>query len=387
MCQKKIKNVKHNIKKIAYYNLYFNGAAAIEQPGYRGVTHIVQHCMCEKIKQFEKELQKYAIEWNAVTSSSYMKFYMQGLSKYVRKYIDKFTKTILEYQITPEVFERERNIILIEYKEHFSDKYGTYVTNYFRKYFNMYCAIGAIEDIENITYEKFIQFKNKYYSKPSQIVFLHPYNEAELVQVSSCKEFNDISVDHFTYEYKEQQGFEYETYGEFKNQEIIAFDSGILSSKDQPECIVSLLYIMDILTSGLSSPMYSILRQKYECIYGLNSHIERLNEDQCMLMFYLFTPTNKADLALEKFKQIIKNMKKYLTKKQFNHSKIALSNYVKKRIATTVFNIIDGTNNEYKERIKNIMLKKTLTYDQFMKYVNTILQNNYHFYNSICQEV
>ena len=62
----------------------------------------------------------------------------------------------MEYEITPEVFERERNIILIEYKEHFSDKYGTYVTNYFRKYFNMYCAIGAIQDIENITYDKFI---------------------------------------------------------------------------------------------------------------------------------------------------------------------------------------------------------------------------------------
>ena len=30
MCQKKIKNVKHNIKKIAYYNLYFNGAAALQ---------------------------------------------------------------------------------------------------------------------------------------------------------------------------------------------------------------------------------------------------------------------------------------------------------------------------------------------------------------------
>ena len=42
-------------------------------------------------------------------------------------------------------------------------------------------------------------------------------------------------------------------------------------------------------------------------------------------------------------------------------------------IDNKVLGIIDGTNNEYKERIKNIMLKKTLTYDQFMKYVNTIL--------------
>lgn len=383
----KIKNIKHSIKTISYYNIYFNGAAEIETPGYRGITHIIEHCMCQKVKAFEAELDKYAIDWNAVTSVSYMKFYMEGLSKYVKKFIDKFTEAILTYEITPEVFERERNIVLIEYKEHFSEKYGTYVSNFFRKYFNMNCAIGVLEDIENITYEQFIEFKNKYYSKPSEIVFLHPYNEADLTEVKSCTEFNDIPHHQFAYEYYPREDFKYESYCQFEDQQVVAFNSGILNYNDDSKFIASIFYLIDILSSGLSSPLYSVLREKYECIYGLHTSIEDLNDNNCMLLIYLFTPTEKSELALEKFKQLMHNMKKYLTKKEFKDSKMSLSNYIKKYLATSVFNIIGGQNNKRKEQLKTILIKKSLTYDEFMNYINIITSNEFHFYNTQCEEV
>lgn len=383
----KLKNIKHNIKTISDFYIYFNGSAEVEAEGYRGITHLIEHCMCEKVKTFEKQLEKYAVDWNACTNSAFMKFYMHGLSKYVKKFSERFTEAILSYEITPEVFERERQIVLIEYKEHFSEKYSTYVSNYFRKYFGMTGAIGTVKDLENITYDKFMEFKNKYYSKPSEIVYLHPYNERGITELKACQEFNDIPESQFNYIYDEQKDFKYESYSEFIGQEIIAYDSGVIPYNKDMNVIASLLYIIDILSSGLSSPMYSILREKYECIYGLHSNMERLNENNCILFFYLFTPTEKKEIALEKFKEIISNMKKYLTKKQFNNTKTSFSNYVKREIATTVFNIIGGQNDEQKEKLKNILLKKTLTYEEFMEYINKITSIKCHFYNTLCEEV
>ena len=52
-------NKKSTIKNIGTFSIQFLNSCSIEDIGFRGVSHLVEHCMCEKIKDMENEFTKY----------------------------------------------------------------------------------------------------------------------------------------------------------------------------------------------------------------------------------------------------------------------------------------------------------------------------------------
>ena len=100
--------------------------------------------MCEKVKDLEKQFKKESISWNACTSNHQVKFFICGMYDKVKKYKDLFIDKVLNYTITKDVFERERNIIIAEYYQTFSDQTEAFICNWYRKHYNFASAIGTI---------------------------------------------------------------------------------------------------------------------------------------------------------------------------------------------------------------------------------------------------
>ena len=79
-------NKKSTIKNIGAFSIQFLNSCSIENIGFRGVSHLVEHCMCKKIKDMENEFTKYSLSYNAGTSNDGIVFYLTGIDKYVNKF-------------------------------------------------------------------------------------------------------------------------------------------------------------------------------------------------------------------------------------------------------------------------------------------------------------
>ena len=56
-----IKNYKSNVKGLGSFYLIFNNSVNVEYNGFFGISHLIEHCMCEKIKEYEEDFKRYGI--------------------------------------------------------------------------------------------------------------------------------------------------------------------------------------------------------------------------------------------------------------------------------------------------------------------------------------
>lgn len=373
-----IKNSTHKLSNVSYFEISFNGSASIEPKGYKGITHIIEHCMCENIKINEQKYKNYALTWNAYTGSNIMTFYISGLSKYIDKVKNEFTDAILNYQIERDVFERERNIIITEYYQHYSDQSSAFMFNLSRKLYNSCGPIGYIEDLKNLTYEQFIEYKNKFYSKPSYIGFVHSKKSKDL----SNKELNNLSFNNIKkYEDKIEIGnytdYPMESYSNFDAQRIIFMSNIIPNDKDLNNKCYSKIFASCI-SGGLTSPLYQELREKLQCVYSLYSSLDKLSNTQLQFYTFVYCDAAKYQLVLEKLQETIKNIKSFIHKKDFNNALNGIKNKIKLSNITSYQN-----NNVFSEdytKIYNKFMSKDLTYKGFIEFINMFLNSDISYF-------
>ena len=377
-----IKNKCHKLSNVSYFEITFNGSSGIEPEGYAGITHLIEHCMCEGIKPYEKKYKNYALTWNAETGKHSMKFYIHGLSKYVNKVKNEYTNAILNYNIPQDIFERERNIVITEYMQNYSDQCSCFISNFNRKHFNSCGPIGYIEDLRNLTYKKFIEYKNKFYSKPSYIGYIHSSKSKDL-QLSDLNlniEFNNIKKYQESVQFGNFDKYPMESYSDFNAQRIILLNNILFNDKELLNNCYAKIF-NSCISGGLSSPLYKELREKLQCVYCLGSDCQKISETQLQLFTIVFCDANKVDIVLKKLKETITNIKQFITKKDF---KIAL-NDIKNSIKLTNIVSYNNTNvlsSNYELAYNNFMSNK-LTYKGFINFIDTYLKSNitYHIDN------
>ena len=82
------KNIKSKTD-LSYLYLVYNTSSSLEKEGYRGISHLVEHVMCEKLKEHEDEMSSDGINFNAYTSSNRVVFHMDGLERKMKKWRGK----------------------------------------------------------------------------------------------------------------------------------------------------------------------------------------------------------------------------------------------------------------------------------------------------------
>jgi len=77
-------------------------------------------------------------------------------------------------------------------------------------------------------------------------------------------------------------------------------------------------YILNMLSMSLLSPFFNELREKRGLTYGVDTFIDRISENQCVIITELVTTDKCVDEVLETYKMILSNPDEYLTQERFD---------------------------------------------------------------------
>lgn len=359
------------IKNMGAYEIHFRDCFAKEKDGEHGLSHLVEHCMCEQVKKFENKMKEYSVNWNAYTTSDEIVFFISGLDKYIKKFINKFTEAVLEYEITPEVFERERNIVIAEYKQSFNEEFERFYINFHRKHYNYTGVIGSLGDLENITYDKFMKFKNSIIKDVSVIYYMHPKTKKKFELEKKIKE-TGLEKKNLDLTFKEEgydkYKMEYFNSGISEERNLMIFNRFTYNNKEEKYKTLALAKVLiNYLTNGLTSYLYQEIREKLACVYSIHGS-QNVFEKESNVEFYLSTSQDNEEKVVKKINSSLSKLMKRLSKKKFN---------------TAIKNIVTGTQvqdslnwsspelivDEQYNAIKALFKEKKITFEDFKAFV------------------
>jgi predicted Zn-dependent peptidase len=287
------------------FYIVFEGSTNIEKPGIYGISHLMEHLICKSFEKYREEFVKNGIDWNASTSSNEIIFYFTGLEDKLTKYRGKLVDLMSEFNVTKKQFENEKQIILEEYSDTFNEQTESHILNLNRKLFNDYGAIGLKSDLEKLKFMDCIKFFELQYLKPTKIINVSKKYKFKASDI----DFSDMKIDR-----KIECGnhdVALELGNDFRDKTSIAILSPVIN-EDFPYIDI----INNMLSKGLSSPLYSEIREKLGLIYYIRCGLSRTNQ-QGITTISTQTINKNAEKVIDSIGKIIKNPSKFMTKERF----------------------------------------------------------------------
>jgi predicted Zn-dependent peptidase len=354
-----IHNIKSNIKGMGGCYLLFKGSTFNETVGRRGTNHLIEHLLCKSFDHILEDLDKDGINWNATTGNDTVKFYMTGLDEKISKYKNIMIESVLSGgDITQEQFDIEKKIVLEEYADCFNDHYYGHFYNLFRKKYNVYFSIGHKEDLQNYTFEQYLKDVKDYYSTADMIINVSDD------EISHDRYPNKILLANEINKNLEHHDGEFLYDNINRDNKINVMCVSDVDSKDKLECDI----ILDILGTGLKSPLYQEIREKRGLSYFSYSYLTNVYDDSVMILSSTTSKEN-VDKLLDTYSMIFNNPDKYFTKERYN---IVQGGYEVKLKKNDIFNYknIAKLHNRYYnlDKLSNVSYEQCL--DVYKKYFN-----------------
>ena len=297
-------NLKSQTDLSGFYLVYY-GSTNFEQRGIYGISHLMEHLMCKNFENLREIFDREAISWNAYTSKNEIVFYFTGLDEMLSKRRYELVDLMSRFNITKEQFEMEREIVLQEYGDYFSDQTESHSLNLSRKLFQDYDAIGLREDLESMKFMDCLNFFEKQFQYPSKII-----NVSKSSPFKYSDNFSNQKIELVT------------TFG--------PYDDVLLEPREKFGKKVSLIMVSPIieqnfnwvnfinvmLSKGLDSPFYQECREKKGLVYYIRCGQSRYN-NQGVTSITTQTTSENAPKIIETVNSVLKNPDKYLTKKRF----------------------------------------------------------------------
>lgn len=302
-------NLKSQTDLSSFYIVY-NGSTLLEEKGEKGISHFMEHLLCQNLDKYQDEFQIDGINQNAYTSTNNVVFYIQGLDEKVNKWKNKFLESVSEFEIKKERFENERKIVIEEYKDSFNDQTQNHYLNLDRKIYGNYNPIGKLEDIQNCTYLDCINFYEKQFLNPTKII-----NVSKNYEFDSNINFANENVDKIFD--KNDGSNDFEEY-KYDRKSSIILKSDILKEDHNIAKVVCKLF-----AEGLNSPLYQEIREKRGLVYFISLFTDRMNLNSD-INFMTLTSDENVEKVLDCVKDVFDNYKKYVTRDRFNNIKEAI---------------------------------------------------------------
>lgn len=376
-------NINNDIK-LSSFHIIFDGSTMNEEIGTRGVNHLLEHLICKSYDHLENDFQRYGIYNNAYTSSDKVDFYISGLDKYVNKYKDEMINCILSYELNEKDLEKEKKIVIEEYKNSFLDQSKNHYLNLYRKLYDYYSPIGYIQDIKNVSFGKCKELINKYYKKPTRILNISKTSyideNIKFRKIDNVKEIKrntkevEIVKDYLDIDKIGINKTVLELNNKYDGESILNVSPII--NKDIPY----IKYINRMLGYGLKSPLYDEIREKRGLSYYVYCYANTLNDDNCNIIISTEVSKGNETKIQEVIGDVLNNKKKYLNKERFEIVKdnLLIDKEKKEILKYKNYHIYLDKNSIY-NIIDNITLDKV--YDIFDKYYKWD-----EFYKSIYNE-
>jgi predicted Zn-dependent peptidase len=351
-------NLKSETDLSGFY-IVFNGSTNLEERGILGISHLMEHLICKNFEFLRDDFEREGIEWNAYTSQNEIVFFFTGLDKYVSKHKIKLVDVITDFNVSKEQFENEKNIIIQEYKNHFSYQSQCHVSNLARKLYNDFDAIGLKEDLESLKFMDCLNFYEKQFKNPTKIINVSKDNYFKM-----DIDFSDAKVDK-KYEFGPYRDVILEPTRNYGDKSSICVVSKMIEDD-----FAYVSFINNMLSLGLSSPLYSEIREKRGLVYTISCGQSRMN-NQSLNVISTETTVKNVEPLYEVLKKILVNPNKFLSKKRFDLIKNSyLIKFQKDKINR--YQNVNMWINPPEWSVKNIL--KTIEYDKVMdvyeKYFN-----------------
>jgi predicted Zn-dependent peptidase len=326
-----------------------------------GVSHIIEHMMCNSYSDLENEFFSRCLKNNAETSRGQVTFYLRGLNKELYTYANVFVERILSYVPTKKDFEKEMAIIKNEFRDSMFYTHNANIKSVAYTRYNMLSPIGLLEVLESITFNEVKDFFDKYFKAPSKIIvigdlfidkpdnfqYLKP-NEESIKSVSQ-KHFNPVILS------QENKGLDY------------TFSSPLLQGNDYYLFLTRLLLI-----GTLKAPLYKELREKQGLCYSIHGHEYSLGSKEVLIYFINSSKTSKC--LIKSFYKIFKNIEKHISEQDYlNAIKFTEIQYeIENQNNYELDWIFYDERKEYREEILN---PNKLNYKQYIDFFKKIIYN------------
>lgn len=351
--------------------IIFRGSVMNEKPGWYGISHLMEHLLCNRFKDYQDILQEDGITWNAMTSNTFIVFYMTGLDEYVKKHTNFFIEALLNFSLTEEELENEKKIVLEEYEDKFNRQNPSHLMNLNRKLFNNYGAIGLRSDLEKINMKDIMDFY--------KIQFKHPHT---IVNVSKDRVLTDTNKLNIVFNDKDPlpsmnpilEPIPYELNNDFKNK------SSIIDLRLVEDDFAILDFIGNMLGDGLKSPLYTEIREKRGLVYYIGCGIYPIDEYKAAFMISTETSDKNVDELQKLVKYVIENPKDFLTEKRFEIVKKSMLIELKKEEIDKYKNVYSHYMNDRWDLSK---ILPELTYDDVLEVYNKYLLDFDKWYLSV----
>jgi predicted Zn-dependent peptidase len=299
-----IVNLKSQTEMSGFY-IVFQGSTNLERPGIYGISHLLEHCVCHSFEKYREELERDGIDWNFYTSSNEIVGYFTGLDSYLNKWKSKLLDLIGEFKTTKDKFENEKNIVLQEYTNYFADQGEAHALNLSRKLFKDFDPIGVKEDLEKLKFMDALNFWELQFSNPSKII-----NISASSPFKSDIEFS-IPKNDRTYKFGPYNDVVLEKMNDYGDKASVMM-VGPLADSD----FAYISFINGMLSTGLSSPLYTEVREKKGLVYYIRCSQSRLN-NQGVTSITTQTSTDNVEKVYDAVKGVLDNPKKFMTKSRF----------------------------------------------------------------------
>lgn len=300
---------KSNTPGMGSLYINYDGAANVEEVGYRGLSHLAEHLLCHHYDHLNERLQGAGLVSNAMTTDTNVVFYWSGLDEKIEEFQSELIG-LINYIPTEDQFNNEKKIVMQEYEDYVSGQNFLF-GNIGRAYFNYFGPIGYREDITSITYEKMLEFIKTRFSKPTQIVRI---GKSKTIK-SLCKKIKySKPVTAKSFELIAKNDTFVESPSSFPASTMlgdwILLDRNKVSNRDA-------LVVSKMFSAGLSSPMYQEIREKRGLVYYCGTTIDKIDSDRMTFIFYAGCTDATKGVVREQAKNVVDNYSEFLTKERY----------------------------------------------------------------------
>lgn len=249
-----------------------------------GIAHFLEHMMFKTTKSYSSQqllekLDYYGTSYNAMTSNEYTLYYIKGSIKQSKVIINIMKEIFFYPRFLDKDIEKERGVIKDEYLIYANDDdsivsdltmehlYGD--TPPGRK------ILGTLASIKSFKRNDFIQFRQKYYRpENTSLVIYGNFNISSMKKYITSnfnKKMTVIPCNIYVHQ-KPIQTKPKILYKYLKSIQRTYIQIAFHSYPRNSDKTYGLDILSNILTSGMSSILFTRLREKLGYVYGISSH-------------------------------------------------------------------------------------------------------------------
>ena len=351
---------------LASLNIVYLGKVVHEQPGFRGVSHLAEHLISYGVRDCEPQYEKYGILSNASTGPLSVSFYLQGLDRYIRQFGDDYIIRILNFEPSKELFERERKVVLEEYKDCFTDQVGAYLYNQMRINYDYCGPIGYREDLEKLTYDQYIEFQRQTFAEPDKLIYVGDREFENNIIFGKSSMIRDFKL-------KNSTALQLEDKSRFEEKAVIHTHSPIA-----PQDLPFARFASKLLSGGMDSPLFKLIREEHALAYFVYGMPNILSLNCCSFDVITLVSKENKNFAFELIDRVLNEPEKYVSKERFDDLHFAYKIALEKEEIERYINVSKFIA-PYETSIDYVINQNLLTYESCIDFIRRCAGNLHRF--------